>query len=322
MTLRAFRVGVVGARRTRQGVGGHLARFLHTAGARVVAVAGTTSATAAAAAEALAPHGIEATSYHDVGAMILGEALDALVIASPPESHAACLRLALDAGLHVLCEKPLLPPDEGSVAEGERLLEGFAAKDLLLAVNTQWRHALSAYMLLHPDVAPRAARTFEMRLAPAGTGLSMIPDALPHPLAVLDHLFPAPVPGLRDVVVRFASPREAVVTFTHPGGADGVRATVRLSTCETQPRPAAFGFDGRLAHRAIAEPGYRLSLRSDPPGPREVPLPDPMEAVVRRFVERVRKGGPFPVEPGVRAGLVHLRDVVAAACVAPGGARG
>jgi len=319
MTLRAFRVGVVGARKARQGVGEHLARFLHTAGARVVAVAGTTAATAAAAAAALAPHGIEATSHHDVAAMVRGEALDALVIASPAVTHEACLRLALEAGLHVLCEKPLLPPDERAVEAGSRLLDDFAAAGLLLAVNTQWRHAIGPYMLLHPDVAPRAARSFEMRLAPGSGGLEMIPDALPHPLAILDHLFPADRPGLRDLDVRFASPREAVLTFTHPGGASGVRATVRLATCEHPPRPASFGFDGRLAHRVITEPGYRLALRSDPPDAREVALPDPMEAVVRRFVERVRKDGPFPAEPGVRAGLVHLRDaVVAAARVAPG----
>ncbi len=190
-------------------------------------------------------------------------------------------------------------------------------------MNTQWRHAIGPYMLLHPDVSPRAATSFEMRLSPRLSGLEMVPDALPHPLSILDHLFPADRPGLAGLEVAFASPREAVVSFTHPGGAAGVRATVRLSTREEQPRPAAFGFDGRLAHRVIAEPGYRLSLRSEPPNPREVALPDPMEAVVRRFVERVRKGGAFPAEPGVRAGLVHLREVVvAAARVAPGWARG
>ncbi len=91
MTLRAFRVGVVGARRARQGVGEHLARFLHTAGAKVVAVAGTSASTAAEAAAALAGHGIAATSHADVGAMVRSEALDALVIASPAATHEACL---------------------------------------------------------------------------------------------------------------------------------------------------------------------------------------------------------------------------------------
>ncbi len=324
MSLRAFRVGVVGARSVRQGVGAHLARFVHTAGTRVVAVAGTSMATAREAAAALVGSGIDATAYDDVGAMIVAEKLDALVIASPPESHERYLALALDAGLHVLSEKPILVPDERSIADGTRLVEAFAARGLLLAVNVQWRHALGAYMQLFPDVVPRNARSFEMELSPKTTGLDMLSDALPHPLSLLDHLFPVANPGLRDIEVQFRSPRLAIVRWTHPGGAGGVSVEVRLATCVSQPRPAAFGFDGHVARREIEDPGYRIFLRSDAgPAARRVPLPDPVEAVVRRFVERVRKGPPFPADPVTRAGLVHLHELVAeAARVAPHGGGG
>jgi predicted dehydrogenase len=323
MTLRAFRVGVVGARRTRQGVGEHLARFLHVAGARVVAVAGTTSATAAEAARVAAASGIVAAPFADVAGLVAAAALDALVIASPVPSHEAYLRLALDARLHVLCEKPLLVPDAESVERGVELLEAFAARNLLLAVNTPWRHVLGAYMQLEPDVAPRTARRFEMELSPAGEGAAMIPDALPHPLAVLAHLHPSDAP-LEDVTVELASARAATVRFRTGGGAGGgVDATIRLATCERPPRPAAIGFDGRLVRREIEEPGYRLFLRATDGSHRRVALPDPMEALVRRFVERVRKGGPFPVDPVARAGLGWLVQCVdAAARVAPGSGRG
>lgn len=324
MTLRAFRVGVVGARRARQGTGAYLALDLHAAGAKVVAVAGTSRTTAATAAAALAPSGMVATPYDDVSAMIGAERLDALVIASPHEAHEASLGLGLAAGLHILCEKPLLVPDEHSIAVGTGLLEAFAARHLLLAVNAQWRHALGAYMQLFPDVVPRAATTFEMELSPRTTGLSMIADALPHPLSLLDHLFPVATPGLRDVEVCFASAHEATLRFTHPGGARGVRVVVRLSNGDEDPRPAAFGFDGRLARREVSNPGYRLFLRADAGHTaRREGFPYPTDAVARRFVERVRKGPPFPIDSVTRAGLVHLYELVAAAArVAPRGVGG
>src|SRR5216683_3053393 len=45
--------------------------------------------------------------YDDLELMLDGEALDFLDIASPPAFHAASARMALEAGAHVLVEKPL-----------------------------------------------------------------------------------------------------------------------------------------------------------------------------------------------------------------------
>jgi len=45
--------------------------------------------------------------YDDLELMLDGEALDFLDIASPPAFHAASTRMALEAGAHVLVEKPL-----------------------------------------------------------------------------------------------------------------------------------------------------------------------------------------------------------------------
>ena len=40
--------------------------------------------------------------------LLAGEKLDFVDICAPPGSHAALIERALDAGLHVLCEKPLV----------------------------------------------------------------------------------------------------------------------------------------------------------------------------------------------------------------------
>src|SRR5262245_58838667 len=168
MPLRSFRVGVVGARRVHEGTGAFLAGFFHAAGCKVVAVAGSSADSAGIASRELKErYGIEATPYADPREMVEKAELDAIVIASPDATHEPLLRLALDAGLHTLCEKPLVyDTNPGFAARGEALVRGFAERNLLLAVNAQWRFALPSYMRLFPDVDPRAAKSFTMRLTP------------------------------------------------------------------------------------------------------------------------------------------------------------
>jgi predicted dehydrogenase len=312
--LRAFRVGVVGARRVRQGTGPYLAKYHHAAGTKVVAVSATSAATAEEAARDLRESaGIAATPYAAATEMIARERLDALVVASPAESHVVYLEAALSARLHVLCEKPFVWHDGDFDRTAERLAAAFSGASLCLAVATQWRHALGTWMRLFPDVSPRAATSFEMRLSPRSVGDAMLPDAMPHPLALLAHLHPAPGEPLENLVVEARSEEDAEVRFVHPGPRGGVRSVVRLVHVASPPRPFAFGFDGRRAHREIREPGYRTFLRDrEAPGAREIELPDPMEALVRAFVAAVRKGPPFPADPAIVDGSRRLRQVVRA----------
>jgi hypothetical protein len=306
VSLRAFRVGVIGARRVREGTGGFLAGHVHAAGCKVVAVAGTALDGAVVAARDLAHrYGIAATPYPSAVAMVEHEALDAVVIASPDATHAPLLDLALDAGLHALVEKPLVYGGGDWVARGTALVTAFAARGLCLVTNAQWRHALPTYLRLFPDVAPRRASRCEMWLAPSVGGRAAVPTAMPHPLSVLDHLYPPATPGLRDLRVT-GTPDDFEVAFTHPGR--DVACVVRLRRTVPRPRPFAFGFDDAVAQRMIAEPGYAMALATAS-GDRSVALPDPVEAVVKDFVARVRRGPPFPPEAFALPGFVHLRDV-------------
>jgi len=45
--------------------------------------------------------------HKTVDELLSGKALDFVDICTPPSSHAALIKRALDARLHVLCEKPL-----------------------------------------------------------------------------------------------------------------------------------------------------------------------------------------------------------------------
>lgn len=98
-----LRIGVVGA-----GLMGadHIARITHRiSGAVVSAIVEPDAARAAAAAEK-APG---AATFSRVEDAIEAGALDAVLIATPGQFHAPVLVPALEAGLPILCEKPLTP---------------------------------------------------------------------------------------------------------------------------------------------------------------------------------------------------------------------
>jgi predicted dehydrogenase len=84
---------------------GHVPAYLKRSDVEIVAVADPSPAR-----RALVPTVLEGTRVYDAAQALLdAEAghLDFLDIATPPSEHAAIAHLALDAGLHVLCEKPL-----------------------------------------------------------------------------------------------------------------------------------------------------------------------------------------------------------------------
>lgn len=82
-----------------------------------------------------ARHGAAAASA-DLPAFLRDVAADALVVATPPATHAALLHVALQAGLHAISDKPLA----ADIADARQLAEAAAArtpgKD---AVTFQWR---------------------------------------------------------------------------------------------------------------------------------------------------------------------------------------
>src|SRR5262245_19752920 len=49
-----------------------------------------------------------ARAYKKYGAMISGAQLDAVIVATPPDSHGEMVREALQSGISVFCEKPFM----------------------------------------------------------------------------------------------------------------------------------------------------------------------------------------------------------------------
>lgn len=309
--MRPLRVGIVGARRVRQGTGPYLARFLAAEGADVVGVVGTGLATATEAARALAAEGIDTTPYPEISALVQEGRLDALVIASPHETHDDYLALAAQAGLHVLCEKPLCWGGVDPAGRARRHAGALLAKGRHLMLQTQWPYTLPSYERLFPGVLASGWTRFSMQLSPGCRGKRMVADAAPHALSLLATCVPDSSATVLDPTVEIAPDDEgsAVVRFEYHAAGRRIEAELRLDHAPHAPRRAAYGFDGHLARREIEPATYRMTLTG---GGSKVALPDPTPLLVRTFVSRVRSGESPSVDPGAVPGVAHLVQLASA----------
>jgi predicted dehydrogenase len=108
---------------------------LRAAGFDVVAVVGRdASRTAARAAELGVPHGVT-----DLAAAIsLVDAPFVVTVATPPDAHVEPVLQALDAGAHVLCEKPFAL----TTADAERMVRAAGAAGTVALVGCEFRWAV------------------------------------------------------------------------------------------------------------------------------------------------------------------------------------
>ncbi len=306
-----MRIGVIGARQARQGIGFHLARFLAAEGADVVGIVGTSRETAEEARGALAAIDVDTRAYADVQHLLEKESPSALVIASPSRTHEAYLRLALGHGLHVLCEKPLCWGGPDAVGASRELVEAFSTRGLHLVVNAQWPYTLETYGKACPDVALDRPPSFRMRLSPRSVGSEMIPDAIPHALSLLAAVLPDPAASVTDVAIEVLGAEEdhLLVRFEYRALGRSVPATVELKRKREQPRPVGYGFGACQVRRHVDLRGYRLSFEG-PAG--RVDLPDPTPRLVRAFLSRVSSSAPALPDPAAWPAMAHLQAVAAA----------
>jgi predicted dehydrogenase len=295
------KVGVIGARRVRQGLGPYVVQHLTALGAEVPCFL------------ASRPEGVPETEratgargYTSLERMLAAHPLDALAILSPAESHERYLEAALEAGLHVLCEKPLVWGGAGLAERAAKLEHAYREAGLGLRECCQWPETLPAYRALHPDVGP--VRSFRMRLSPASREPRvMLGDSLSHPLSLLQVL----VPGAGEAVeVRFPrlAPGSLEVAFGWRTAEAAVAVRIELITREAPPREAGYGVNGHWAERRIRPRDYAFSFAD---GEREVPVPDPLRELLRGFVRAPAR--PPSGEIGVRmANLERILDALPA----------
>ena len=298
------RIALIGARRVRQGLGPFVARHLVALGAEVPCFLGTRPETIAESERALGARG-----YADLAELLAREKPDALAILSPSETHERYLEAALEARVHVLCEKPLLWDGPGLARRAAQLAERFAAAGLLLRESCQWPYTLPAYRALHSGVGP--LRSFAMRLSPAAREpRQMLGDALSHPLSLLQALCGGAVARADDITVA-AHPGEVDLRFAYRTPTYTVASELWLRSSDRPPREAAYAVNGHWAEREIRPSDYAFRFRD---GSREVEVPDPLRELLRDFLEALRtRGGPDPAIPARMALLEQILEALPAA---------
>src|SRR5215213_8691641 len=91
-------------------IGAVHARAVRAAGGTVLGVAASTPDRSRAAADRL---GVE-KAYESIEALVADDAVDLVHVCTPNHLHEQIAQQALDAGRHVICEKPLAPGLEGA----------------------------------------------------------------------------------------------------------------------------------------------------------------------------------------------------------------
>lgn len=191
------RVAVVGAR----GIGKHHAKWWALEGAVVCGFVGTTKESVARTREVLLRlFGLDIEGYTNLETLLDAAAPEFVDVCSPPAWHLAHARAAINAGCHVLCEKPLVYDEslssDAMLAEARGVLALAEEKGKLLGVCTQYSAGAAVFARVwkeqrgnEPIAHYYGHLESPARDRPADPGRVWV-DLAPHPLSVLIHLVP------------------------------------------------------------------------------------------------------------------------------------
>ncbi|MCP4644300.1 MAG: Gfo/Idh/MocA family oxidoreductase [bacterium] len=186
------RVAVIGA----SGIGKHHAKWWTIEGADVCAFAGTSEASVAKAEEGLKGlFDFQGRGYTSIDEMIAQERPDIVDVCSPPSLHFDHTKVALEAGCHVLCEKPFVfdpaKSHESLMAEARELVDLSQRVGKRLGLCAQY--VISARMIRNlwkRTRSDRVAKQYKVHLASPAKGRAPDPERVwidlgPHPLSGL-----------------------------------------------------------------------------------------------------------------------------------------
>jgi len=186
------RVGVVGT----GALGQHHVRILEEM--PEADLVGLHDADAARSQEVASRHGVEA--FEDWRR--LAEASEAIVLAVPTRLHAEIGSALLDAGCHVLVEKPIT----ASLAEADALLA--RRRDRVLAVgHVEFYNPAVQTLLRHRSAARFVVVERLSAFTPRSLDIDVVLDLMIHDLQILHALEPSPLVDVRAVGVAVLSPR-------------------------------------------------------------------------------------------------------------------
>ncbi|APT57481.1 oxidoreductase [Roseomonas gilardii] len=235
-----LKLGVLGA--------GHFGRFhvLKAAAGPRVQLVGLHDHDPARAAAVAAEAGVHALSAAEVIARA-----DAVIVATPTAFHHELARQALEAGRHVLVEKPIA----ATLAEADDLIALAASTGLVLQVGHLERFSAGFATLMGGEggVAARVGRPLYMeavRIAPfrpRSLDVPVVLDLMVHDIDLAFALFGAPLVGVDAVGGPIASAQTDIANARLRFGNGGV-ATLTASrvSLKMERRLRLFGTEGYL----------------------------------------------------------------------------
>jgi hypothetical protein len=299
-------LSIIGAGRTRNGIGEFIGKYFHKHGAKVTSVLGTTEKTSLQASSALKKYGIEAHPYTNFDEMLRGEKLDAVVIASPSYTHYEYLLKSLNSELHVFCEKPFIWDDCMDIQKKiEYILEKARERKLTIAMNSQWPFSLDDYEKVCGRVKIKETNHFFIRMSPFSPGKVMIPESVPHPLSILYCRLGAG--EIQNLNFESDGEEEMTIRFTYLFGTRTCDVLIKLVHQKTPPREFSFGFNNKIVFRSLDLENYEIYFNY---GEKRLRIVDPLELSVKNFMEAVeRRIDPFIGAPHILHNMSLLKTI-------------
>jgi len=151
--------------------------------------------------------------------------VDAVIIATPPETHAALVREALEAGKHVMVEKPLAT--DGPTAWG--LVDLAEARGLILAVDHTFLYTGSVEYLRGAIERGELGQLYGLHSVRVNLGLyqrfaSVYMDLASHDISIFNHLLgerPSHVAAISLRLLNESFSDVAYLTLRYPSGIHG-----------------------------------------------------------------------------------------------------
>jgi len=254
----------------------HIREFIN-AQADVTAILGSSRATAARTVEILhSEFNVKPKPYFELDKLIETEDIDAVSVCTPPDLHYIQVKKCLEAGLHVLCEKPfVLDSYLGNSDKASELVELSEKQGKTLSVNTQWPSILD---YIKNQVNFSRLKSFSMYTQPGASGIDMLSDHLPHTNSVVVKLIPDG--HAQDIKFIKYSEEDLGICFKYINKNLECDITYKFVCKADRPRKVAFSFDGLEFRREIGE-NYQQRLVTDKI---KFDIEDPLKISIGRFV--------------------------------------
>jgi predicted dehydrogenase len=242
-------------------------------------------------------------------------ALDAVIVATPPESHAAVARSALQAGKHVLVEKPLAT----SLDDAREVVRVAHEADRLLMVGHTFKYNPAVRELRRRVSAGELGDIYYIHSARLNLGLyrrdvNVVWDLAPHDITIMNDLLQAlPTSVTAWGATLACTDQEDLAHIRLDYGDRGVSGYIHVSWLDPNKvrRVTVVGTRRMAVYDDLAEERLRIYDRGvEPPPEGEVPferphsyrygdicsphidLQEPLQLEVGHFVDCIRDGTP------------------------------